>query len=49
MVDGILKSKNSLFQFTNLFLVMFFLAHHGAPLCSEYFPPFFFSFFFLLT
>ena len=26
-------------QSTHLFLVMFFLAHHGAPFCSEYYPP----------
>ena len=25
---------------THLFLVMFFLAHHRAPFCSEYFPLF---------
>jgi len=31
----------SLFRSTHLFLVMFFLAHHRAPLCSEYFPLFF--------
>ena len=28
----------SLDQSTHLFLVMFFLAHHRAPFCSEYFP-----------
>ena len=32
----------SLFRSTHLFLVMFFLAHHRAPLCSEHFPLFFF-------
>ena len=40
----------SLDQSTHPFLVMFFLAHHRAPFCSEYFPlpppPFFLSFFF---
>ena len=32
----------SLDQSTHLFLVMFFLAHHRALFCSEYFPLFFY-------
>ena len=46
MVDGTLKSKNSLDRSTHLFFVMFFLAHHRAPFCFEYFPLSFSSFFF---
>ena len=33
----------SLDRSTHLFLIMFFLAHHGDPFCSEYFPLFSFS------
>ena len=46
MVDGKLKSKKSLDWFTHLFLVMFFLAHHRALLCSEYFSVYFLFFFY---
>ena len=39
----------SLDRSTHLFFVMFFLAHHGAPFCTEYFTFFFLSPFFFST